>query len=252
MPELTPYREGFSSAIRQAVEKRQAEDPLSAAKYQRAGESLRTSPFRYVKPHKYPILIVAAVVWSVLSFGLVPLAAMFLDFEAGGFLTICLALVGWVVGLVLILVGGSYALGRMVAARLGEPLVNASSDRLRRGDTLDLDFIQEVKGDVNISEVRIKFYKRETVTYRRVTDTVTERHDEVYGDEVRPGRQMSRGYQINERASFRLADDAMHTFMATNNKIQYFLEVKVSIPMWPDYNETFELPVVAEVAPERE
>ena len=38
----------------------------------------------------------------------------------------------------------------------------------------------------------------------------------------------------------------MHTFSGTNNKLQWFLRVKVNAEGWPDVRDEFELTVPAE------
>ena len=40
----------------------------------------------------------------------------------------------------------------------------------------------------------------------------------------------------------------MHTFIATRNKLQWFIRVEIDFAKWPDYKEDFEIHVLPEMS----
>ncbi len=96
----------------------------------------------------------------------------------------------------------------------------------------------------NASKLRhltIALVGREEVTYRRGTDSTTERHEflrEVLLDTDDP-RLMTQGI-----FDLSIPPGAMPSFRSHNNKIIWTLSVKGKIPRWPDVSEDFVLDVL--------
>ncbi|MHC4997085.1 MAG: DUF3592 domain-containing protein, partial [Planctomycetota bacterium] len=111
--------------------------------------------------------------------------------------------------------------------------VNASTIRL--GDPLDVAW--DVIGDARkFARLSIQLEGREEATYRRGTDTVTEKetfHTLTLVDTDDPNAVRA------DAASLTVPLDTMHFFEAPDNKIIWELIVRGDIPMWPDVKTTY-------------
>jgi hypothetical protein len=91
-----------------------------------------------------------------------------------------------------------------------------------------------------ITSLKIFLEGREEATYRRGTDTVTDR--EVFATislvETRNEWEIPRG-----SASVRIPDDTMHSFAAASNKIVWEIKVAGEIQRWPDVDQNFPITV---------
>ncbi len=91
-----------------------------------------------------------------------------------------------------------------------------------------------------IDRLRITLTGREEATYRRGTNTHTDRETfaELTVFDSSDSWGMRRG-----RASVVVPADTMHSFTASNNKILWSLELRGEITRWPDVNEDFQVEV---------
>lgn len=152
-------------------------------------------------------------------------------------------------------IGGALLFARAwqmsISRVLERPVADVPSVWLRRGDSFDLHYRQAIKNTVEIQGVSIQFILRETVSYTRGTDRYTERYDHVIQQFEQPGGLMRKGDVIEERITFAVPDDAMHTFMARNNRLQWFIVVRMGLNVWPhEYHNTYEITVTAQPAQE--
>ncbi len=248
MPELKPYR-GMSSRQFDTLE-----DPQQKAQAQRIASLAQG----FVLPQKGMggcLIFGSVFAFWICSF-LVTGGGMFSASALGeeSFLGIifalgpCLMFPILIVGTVAILFFGGRAWDAFMERRIGKPAVYASSERLMRGEILDISYDQEINNPTEIQEIIFKLIMRETATYTSGTDRVTVTHDYPAGEVRRPGRTMQRGYRLSERADFEIPPDAMHTFVQRNNKLQWFFMVEVKIAKWPDYHQDYEILVIPEVA----
>ncbi len=87
-----------------------------------------------------------------------------------------------------------------------------------------------------LSHLRIFLEGREEATYRRGTDTVTER--EVFATitlvDTANGWEIPRG-----SAAVAIPDDTMHTFTGPSNKVVWEIKVAGKIQRWPDVDQNF-------------
>lgn len=101
----------------------------------------------------------------------------------------------------------------------------------------------EIEGRASsLERFRVLLVGREEATYRRGTDTVTDK-DVFYEKpivEVQDQNEIARG----GKAEFTVPSDSMHTFESPNNKILWRLVVKGTIPRWPDIDEEYALTVL--------
>ncbi len=119
------------------------------------------------------------------------------------------------------------------------PRLTVDSAAPSLGDRLGIDW--QLSGRVSrIRRLRIVLEGREEATYRRGTDTHTDR--EVFASHVLVDTvndwEISRG-----SASLVIPDDTMHSFEAPANKIVWELKVAGEIARWPDVDESFPVTV---------
>ena len=119
-------------------------------------------------------------------------------------------------------------------------IVQAPSSFLRLGETMEVRFNFEGKTH-RIQRLIITLKAEEVATYRRGTDTRTDRH--VFHQETlletRDHAQMQTG-----NVTVQIPGDSMHTFNAGNNKIEWKLELHGEIPRWPDVKLDFPITVL--------
>jgi hypothetical protein len=92
-----------------------------------------------------------------------------------------------------------------------------------------------------IRRLRIFLRGAEEATYRRGTDTSTDKHTFT---EVELFNDTDAAALASGQASVTIPADSMHTFDAPNNKIIWSLHVKGDIPRWPDVAEEFPITVL--------
>ncbi|MBE2215395.1 MAG: DUF3592 domain-containing protein, partial [Opitutaceae bacterium] len=124
---------------------------------------------------------------------------------------------------------------------LSNPVPELTLNRrlLRPGDRLEVQW--QLRGRVQaMQRLRITLEGREEATYRRGTDTRTDR-------EVFATIDLADAADPAAIASGRVARDLparlMHSFTAKNNKVVWALRVRGEIPRWPDVDEEFVLTI---------
>lgn len=124
---------------------------------------------------------------------------------------------------------------------LSNPVPELTLNRrlLRPGDRLEVQW--QLRGRVQaMRRLCISLEGREEATYRRGTDTKTDR-------EVFARIDLADAADPATMASGRVARDLparlMHSFTARNNKIVWALRVRGEIPRWPDVDEEFVLTI---------
>ncbi len=252
MPELQPYKGLFAEWLAS----------MDTAQAEQVRQPSGITDLAHLAPGGYArrLIIGAVVAWWLLGVGLFVavwlLGGLSLVMRKGGILGVvgmsyvpCLCFLLLVAGTVAVAFGGPRLQAAIVGRRLGSPVMWASAEELLRGDTLDLTFSQDINRPTDIQSVVFQLLLRETVTYTSGTDRVTVTHDHVIGRVERPGRPMQKGYRLEERADFRIPPDAMHTFVASNNKLQWFVTVQVKIARWPDFRKVYQVTVLPEITP---
>ena len=92
---------------------------------------------------------------------------------------------------------------------------------------------------VTLDGLTIKIEGRETATYRRGTDTITE-HATFFEEVLLDGRPTTREGTLTTTIPPR----GMPSFEADNNKIEWRITVHGDIPRWPDIEEKFSITIV--------
>ena len=130
--------------------------------------------------------------------------------------------------------------------RIGRPELTVSKDMLRPGEKFFARYQQSFRTPIDILESRVELLFRETAIYRRGTDTYTEVHEEVLDFLESPTGHFGAGETARSEGELKIPEAGMHTFSGTNNKLQWFLRIKVNAQGWPDVSDEFELTVPAE------
>ena len=145
--------------------------------------------------------------------------------------------------------GGAVVWGLAPAIRawkITPPDISLSRDAVRLGESFDFRYYQTFKSRLNVDFAKVEFVMREMAIYRRGTDTYTETHEiPVFMHEI-PGGTYSASDALDLSHRFTVPPDAMHTFIAGNNRIEWLIRVTVSIAKWPDVNETYPVRVLPE------
>lgn len=130
--------------------------------------------------------------------------------------------------------------------RLSAPALMISQTELRVGDRFNMDYRQAFKVASDVTQASVSLVFQEAATYTQGTDTRTDRHDITVETNEIPGRRFEAGEVLQQSFSMAVPADAMHTFIAKSNKLQWFIRVHVGIVDWPDLKEDYTIRVLPE------
>jgi hypothetical protein len=147
------------------------------------------------------------------------------------------------VGVIMTAAGGFGLLSR---ARLAPPQVSLSTQSPRVGEVVTLTYQQTFRAATDVQIIHMQLILRERATYQRGTETVTVHYDNVAQDYQMPGRHFNSGEGFSDQRQFRPM--GMHTFIASKNKLEWLITVRVEMAGWPAYVEEFPLQVAPELA----
>jgi len=152
--------------------------------------------------------------------------------EAPGIALVFLSLF-WIVGLVLL----------FAAVRACAQLFNPHAVlTLSRADTAlgdEVPFQWRITGrSESLTRLCIRLRGTEVATYRRGTDTVTDRN--IFHDSVVFQSEQS-SFLARGDAMLRIPGDSMHSFDASSNRIVWELAIQGEIPSWPDMEDEIEI-----------
>lgn len=120
------------------------------------------------------------------------------------------------------------------------PILTVNRHLLPLGGELRLDWA--FHGNARrIRRLHIFLRGTEEATYRRGTDTTTDKHTFT---EIELFNDTDAAAFASGEARVTVPADSMHTFDAPNNKIVWSLHVKGDIPRWPDVDEEFPITVL--------
>lgn len=118
-----------------------------------------------------------------------------------------------------------------------KPIMRISDATIPLGTTAELEW--RFAGNTgSIQKMTIDLIGRESATYRRGTDTITDTED-FYQEtlfEAFDAFDMQEG-----RVDVSIPTDTIHSFEGGNNSITWHLEVKGDIALWPDVNQSFSI-----------
>jgi hypothetical protein len=178
----------------------------------------------------FAVIVFAALFWNGITWGIL-LATRPGDWGPRIFLGV-FALIGF--GLL------CAAFHQFLALFNPRPVLTVSTPAVPLGGRLGVRW--RFTGNVRrIVKLTIALVAREEATYRRGTDTTTDRNvfvNTVLLDSA-DRAQFSEG-----SVSVEIPRDSIHTFTAPNNKIVWLLRVQGEIPRWPDVNAEFPFTVL--------
>jgi hypothetical protein len=196
------------------------------------------------KPHRTSVgqgcFLAFALLWT--GFAVFMFIMAWRDAELAGLAFISLFVL---IGLVMLAAGLWRYFSRL---RLSTPNLMISSTELRVGEQFNLEYQQTFKTASEVARASVSLMMQEAATYTRGTSTYTERHKEIVETYEIPGRRFEAGEVLRQSFSMAIPAEAMHTFIAQNNKIQWFINVHVDLLNWPDLEEDYEIRVLAEKA----
>lgn len=169
-------------------------------------------------------LLVFAGLWNAMVvFLLWPLSQ-----QEGGCVWVFLVVFGLVGLLLLISVPHSF-----LAMFNPRPTLTLDTGRLRLGEPCRVSW-QWSGATKRVERLRIVLEGQEEATYRRGTDTHTDKHVFARIDlvDTRSSMEISRS-----TAELAIPTDTMHSFEASRNRIVWRLKVSAEIPRWPDVAE---------------
>lgn len=136
-----------------------------------------------------------------------------------------------------LIVGFFYQVSALFSPR---PKLYIDARAVPLGGTLKLSW--QTTGRVkNISKMRIQLIGREEATYRRGTDSVTDKEIfyeyDVFGS-------VTTSDIANGSAKIEIPADAMHSFAGEHNKVIWLLTLKVDIAHYPNIDDEYEIQVL--------
>ena len=143
-----------------------------------------------------------------------------------------------------VVIGGHSLLMNML---LGLPKTFMSAVVLRRGDELLVHYTHPIKRSVTLKSMAFTLVLQESATYDQGTSTVTVTHDHIIDQNLEADVQLSPETGIDRQLRYTIPDDAMHSFEAHRNTLQWYVKVKFDIPNFPDFHKNYKVKVLAEV-----
>ncbi len=141
-------------------------------------------------------------------------------------------------------VGMIYFLVRqvLIATGVGPTQLEISDHPLLPGRHYDL-FLSQA-GRLTMKFLEVFLVCDEQATYRQGTDTRTE-HRRVFQEEVFSRRQFGipQGLPFEHQCRVEIPADAMHSFTADHNELQWKFVVRGEVQGWPQYERTFPIVV---------
>ena len=196
-------------------------------------------PLRPSSPATRVVLAVFGIVWLVL---LIP------GFIAGfhsenSFSVLMLQIPFLIIGLGLL----GWALVPVAArTRIATPEVLVSNDTPRLGEEITLSYRQAVRSGLLVERMTVELVFTETARSGDGKNSSTRTHERVIRRFDEPGRDYRAGETLDRAYTLTVPADGMHTFITSHNKLQWCVRVRVYIPGWPDFRETYELKVLPE------
>ncbi len=126
------------------------------------------------------------------------------------------------------------------------PVIESNTASPSLGDTLMIDWRLQGRAG-RISTLTISLVGQEHATYRRGTDTVTDKH--IFYDEKLLETSDLAAIVAGGHLEAMIPADVMHSFESDNNKIAWSLNVVGDIKRWPDMKADFSL-VLRPIDPE--
>lgn len=153
----------------------------------------------------------------------------------------------------LLLIGGIWSLitAMMVRSKIHGAAIILDRWPLRLGEHFSVEYEQQAKRSFKIDRVVMKLVCEEWVRYRQGTDNKTAR-EEVHTQEVvlLEDGTVPANWRLAGAAELHIPAERMHSFSASDNRIEWKLHLQTEITSWPDYKAEFPVEVLPLLAPE--
>ncbi len=135
--------------------------------------------------------------------------------------------------------------GAATRRAFAEPVVAASQDKLRVGEEFEVTYQQRLRREGVVRSVAVRLSLRETAVYNG------------YNVEVHTHRETAQEFEwrtlqgpiLSGQATFRIPDDAMHSFRGKKNRLEWLVLVQVDLASGPRFKEEYEITVLPERVP---
>ena len=139
----------------------------------------------------------------------------------------------------------------LASRRLAPPAVTVTVQPLYLGESFRAHVVQRVRKKVDVNSVTVKLICCEWVQYQQGTSTTTETHEVLSVETELPvSGPIHPPDSIEGDIEFTIPEDAMHSFSAADNRIDWLLRVHTDVANWPDYKSDISLNVAAAYAPQ--
>ena len=126
--------------------------------------------------------------------------------------------------------------------KTGDVSVDLSRRELHLGDDFQVSLSFEPRSDFMINRIVANLVAAEVVTRGSGTNRTTYRHKAVDETLELAAETHARAFEtIDLHGTLRIPESAPCSFAASDNKIEWSVEVTVDIPSWPDWSESLPL-----------
>ncbi len=134
--------------------------------------------------------------------------------------------------------------GLLARSKVAPPDLVVSAQPLFLGEQFTVLVRQPFKAACQLESLTLTLLCEEVARYRRGTSTYTDRKTVLEEkQELFSAQAVQGGDVLEEEAVFHIPEDAMHSFHAQWNEIQWKLKVHTSIAGWPDFRAEYSLQV---------
>lgn len=130
--------------------------------------------------------------------------------------------------------------------RVAPPEIAVSKTELHPGESFTVVYHQRFRLPTTLQDCRVELLFRESATYTQGTDTRTDTNEQVEAFFEGPAGHFEAGAEVRRDGTLQIPPDAMHSFKAQHNKLEWFVRVHVDVQEWPDMVELYDLTVLSE------
>lgn len=189
---------------------------------------------------KFIFLLIATLFWNGITWGLMA-PKVFEGFRKDNIeVMLTLALVLFAAAGLAIAYGAAHSLLHMCLT--GTSHIRSSVRHAAPGSAVTLMVMQS--GRFTITSLNLTMICVEEARYRRGTDTVTKTETVREIPVCAMQNLQARDGQVIAQPTLNVPPDAMHSFESDNNKVSWYLQLKMVIPGRPDTDQKFYLPVM--------
>ncbi|MEL6348359.1 MAG: hypothetical protein AAFV53_34935 [Myxococcota bacterium] len=156
---------------------------------------------------------------------------------------------GEMMGIAFIIFGGAFAFfgvrvllkpirQLMASQRLSDLSFQATPQRLRPGDDVQIDVSFQLKADTRINMIRVSLIRQERATSGSGTNKTTHTHNATVGQLVlREGGRMRRAERFSRAGALQVPENAAPSFVSSSNRVLWLARLEIDFDGWPDYSK---------------